>query len=395
MKYAIIIPDGAADEPLEELDGLTPLAAAKTPHMDWIAAHGRIGTVRNIPEGMPPGSDVAMLSVLGYDPTKCYTGRAPLEAAARNVHVAPGEWIFRCNLVTVIEGVMEDHSAGHISTQEAASIIQKLQELLGGTDVNFYCGVGYRNLMTIAADLEVKTTPPHDILAQAVSSHLPAGKGAQQLRKIMERGKTILAESEINAVRRDLGENLATDIWLWGEGKTPTLTPFVDRFSVRCAVITAVDLLRGLCKLIGWDVLEVEGATGLIDTNYTGKAAAAVKALDDYDLVLVHLEGTDEAGHNADAKGKILGLERIDQYIVAPVLQRLKAEDPDWRILILPDHPTPCRLRTHTSAPVPFAIAGKNMEAVTSGPFCETTAEQSDLHVPKGSNLMEYFLTVR
>ena len=290
---------------------------------------------------------------------------------------------------------MEDHSAGQISTQEAGSIIQKLQELVGGADVNFYRGVGYRHLMTIAANLKVKTTPPHDILGQSALSHLPTGKGARQLRKIMERGQTILAESEINAVRRDMGENLATDIWLWGEGKTPTLTPFVDRFGVRCAVVTAVDLLRGLSKLIGWDVLDVEGATGLIDTNYTGKAAAAVKALDEHDLVLVHLEGTDEAGHDADAKGKVLGLERIDQHIVAPVLQRLKAEDQDWRILILPDHPTPCRLRTHTDLPVPFAIAGKGMEPVISGPFCETTAEQSDLHVPKGSNLMEYFLTVR
>ncbi len=290
---------------------------------------------------------------------------------------------------------MEDHSAGHISTQEAASIIQSLQESLGAEDVNFHCGVGYRHLMTIAADLHVKTTPPHDILGKPISNHLPAGKGSERLREIMERGRTVMGESEINAVRRDLGENPATEIWLWGEGTTPTLTPFADRFDVRCAVITAVDLLRGLSKLIGWDVLEVPGATGLVETNYTGKAAAAVKALDEYDLVLVHIEGTDEAGHAADVKSKILGLERIDQHIVAPVLQRLKDEGQDWRILILPDHPTPCHLRTHTSAPVPFAIAGKGVKAVTSGPFCESTAEQSDLHIPRGSNLMEYFLTVR
>ncbi len=395
MKYAIVVPDGAADEPLEELDGKTPLQAAKIPHMDWIAANGRIGTVRNIPEGLPPGSDVAMLSVLGYDPAEFYTGRAPLEAAAQGLSVSPEEWILRCNLVTIIDGMMEDHSAGHITTEEARSLIQTLQAVVAEEDVHFYPGVSYRHLMTIAADLDVHTTPPHDILGQKAKDHLPTGQGADRLREIMASAVDVLAGEEVNAVRRDLGENPATDIWLWGEGKMPHLPSFAEHYGVRAAAITAVDLVRGLAKLAGWDVIDIEGATGLVDTNYAGKTAAAIDALDSYDLVLVHLEGPDEAGHNGDARAKVLGLERIDALVVAPLLERLRAEGEQWRILVLPDHPTPCRVRTHTPAAVPFAIAGIRMEHVYAGPFCEATAEGSDLHIDNGANLMEFFLTVR
>jgi len=395
MKYAIIVPDGAADEPLDELNGKTPLEVARTPNLNWIAQQGRVGTVCNIPEGMPAGSDVAILSLLGYSPTEFYTGRAPLEAAAQGLKVSPQAWIFRCNLVTIIDGIMEDHSAGHITTEEGRSIIAKLQAALDSDGVHFYPGVSYRHLTTIEADLDVRTTPPHDILGQKAKDFLPAGKGATRLLKLMDAGAGLLAEEEINAVRRELGENPATNIWLWGEGKMPQLPSFAERFGVKGAAITAVDLVRGLAKLIGWDVIDVPGATGLVDTNYEGKAAAAGQALDTHDIVLVHLEGPDEAGHNADAKGKILGLERMDEKVVAPILQRLQAEGDEWRILVLPDHPTPCRLRTHTPDAVPFAIAGKRMLHVFSNPFTEAGAREGDLHIDTGASLMEFFLTVR
>jgi len=395
MKYAIVIPDGAADVPLNELGGKTPLEVARKPHADWIAAHGKCGTVCNIPAGMPAGSDVAILSVIGYDPRECYTGRAPLEAAAQGIEVADDEWIFRCNLVTIIEGAMEDHSAGHISTEEAEAIVAELNRSVGGPNVHFHRGVSYRHLMTIRGEFAVKTTPPHDILGQQAASHLPTGKGAEQLRAIMQRGAEILAGHEINTVRRDLGENPATAIWLWGEGKTPHLEPFAKRFGVKAAAITAVDLVRGLAKLIGWDVIEVPGATGYIDTNYAGKGAAAVKALDDHDLVFVHIEAPDEAGHNANAAGKVSAIEQIDKHIVGPLLKRLRAEGQEWRILVLPDHPTPCTVRTHTADPAPFAIAGKRVESVVSEPFTEAAAAESDLHIENGCELMQYFLTVR
>jgi 2,3-bisphosphoglycerate-independent phosphoglycerate mutase len=395
MKYAIIIPDGAADEPLDELDGKTPLEAAAIPNMDWITGHGKCGSVKNIPKSLPCGSDVAILSVFCYDPTECYTGRAPLEAAAQGLKISDDQTIFRCNLVTIVDGVMEDNTAGHISSEEAAAIIRELNRQLGGQNVQFYPGVGYRHLMTCKGDMAVRTTPPHDILGKPIAGAMPTGKGAPLLRTLMERSQQVLANHEINTVRRDLGENPASSIWLWGEGKMPTLKPFAERFGLSGAAITAVDLVRGLAKLIGWDVIEVEGATGYVQTNYAGKGAAAVAAIDSHDLVCVHIEAPDEAGHNADVKGKVYALEQIDKHIVGPVLERLKAEGSDWRILVLPDHPTPCAIRTHTAGAVPFAIAGKRIESVLATPFNETTAAASDLRIARGCELMEYFLTIR
>ncbi len=395
MKYAMIIPDGAADLPLEELDGKTPLAAAETPQIDAVAAMGKCGMVRTIPKSMAPGSDVAILSVLGYDPKKFYTGRAPLEAAAQGIELGPDEWIFRCNLVTIVDGKMEDYSSGHISSEEAAILVDELNRLLGGEQVRFYSGVGYRHLMTYRGDCAVKSTPPHDILTRKIDGYLPKGRGAEMMRTLMDSSRAVLANHEVNVVRRDLGENPATQIWLWGEGKTPKLTPFAERYGLQGAAITAVDLVRGLAKLIGWQVIEVPGATGYVDTNYAGKGQAAVAALDDVDIVCVHIEAPDEAGHSANVAEKVTAIEQIDRHIVGPVLQRLQGEGDEWRILILPDHPTPCALRTHTAEPVPFAIAGKRIEALVSEPFNEETAAASDLHIPRGCELMEYFLTVR
>lgn len=395
MKYAIIIPDGAADLPIEELGGKTAFQAANIPNIDSIAAQGRCGTTCNVPKGMPAGSDVAILSLLGYDPCKYYTGRAPLEAAAQGLEVHPEDWIFRCNLVTIIDGIMEDYSAGHIRSSEASQLIQTLNEKATAPNVRFYPGVGYRHLMTYRGDFDVETIPPHDILGQQVPKFLPKGKGADMLLAIMKQAHELLEKHDINKVRADLGENTANSIWLWGQGKMPNLPSFGELYGKTGATITAVDLVRGVSKLIGWDLIPVEGATGYLDTNYQGKGVAAVRALDKYDIVCVHVEATDEAGHNADATGKVQALEQIDEHIVGPVLERLKAEGDDWRVLILPDHPTPCQFRTHTSEPVPFAIAGKDMSGVIDQPFNEITASDADLHISQGCELMEFFLTVR
>lgn len=397
MKYAIIIPDGAADVPLDELDGRTPLAAANIPNIDGVVAAGKIGTTCNIPDGVPAGSDVAILSLLGYDPKQFYTGRAPLEAAAQGIDVAEDVWVFRCNLVTIIDGVMEDHSAGHISSKEGAAIIGELAARIDAPEVRFHPGVGYRHLMICKGRYNVRTTPPHDILGRKADSYLPSGRGARLLRKLMAESRELLAESEINTVRRELGENPATSIWLWGQGQPPQLVDFAERHGLAGAAITAVDLVRGLAKLIGWDVIEVDGATGYVDTNYAGKGAAAAEALDSYDLVCVHVEAPDEAGHAADPAAKVKAIEQIDRHIVGPVLERLRAEgDGHWRILVLPNHPTPCTVRSHTRQAVPFAIAGAGVQRiVTETSFTEETAAAADLHVAKGWQLMEYFLAVR
>jgi len=392
MKYAIVIPDGAADVPLDELDGKTPLAAAETPNMDWIAAHGRLGMVQSVPPGMDPGSDVAILSILGYSPRQFYTGRAPLEAAARGLQLGPDDWVFRCNFVTVIDGVMEDYSAGHISTKEASALVEELNRLLGRERIRFHPGVSYRHLMTLAGEVNVTTTPPHDILGEPVAAHMPRGPGSEVLATLIQRSEAVLADHEINQVRRDLGENPATHIWLWGGGKMPSLPPFADRFGVTAAAVTAVDLVRGLARLIGWDCIEVPGATGFLDTNYAGKGAAGVQALDEHDLAFVHVEAPDEAAHQADAAGKVRAIEEVDRHVVGPLLERLRKEEAGWRIMVLPDHPTPCVRRTHTPDAVPFAIAGTRVPSILDRPFSEQAAAQSDLEIARGWELMEFFL---
>ena len=392
MKYAIIIIDGAADRPIEELGGRTPLQAAVKPAIDGLARAGQVGTVRTVPEGMYPGSDVAILSLLGYDPRRCYTGRAPLEAAAQGLEVPPGHWIFRCNLVTIADGIMADHSAGHITSEEGSRLVAELNDKLADATFRFYPGVSYRHLATIAADLKVTTTAPHDILGQPYRPHLPTGAGAEKLVSLIERSQAVLENHEINLTRRDLGENPASSIWLWGEGKRPQLEGFAQRFGLSAAVITAVDLVRGIARLTGMDVIDVPGATGYVDTNYIGKGEAAVAALDDHDLVIVHVEAPDECGHNAEPELKTRAIEDIDCHIVAPVLERLRKEGDDWRILVGPDHPTPCAVRTHTADAVPFAMAGKGVTRLASQPLTESAARESGLHVAFGHELMEHFL---
>jgi len=393
MKYALILPDGAADEPIAELEGKTALQAARTPNMDWIATQGRVGTIRTVPSGFLPGSDVATLSVLGYDAKTCYTGRAPLEAIARRITLAPESLVFRCNLVTIVDGEMEDFSAGHISQPEAAKLVADLQEQLGDDRIAFHSGVSYRHLMTMkdAAGIKVECTPPHDILSQPISGHLPTGKGSDLIRSIMQRSEDVLASHEVNQVRCDLGENPATSIWLWGQGPMPKLTSFRERFGVRGAAITGVDLFRGIAMGIGWRMIDVPGATGYFDTNYGGKGEHAVAALDDVDLVAVHVEAPDEAGHNGDVVAKIKAIEQVDEHVVGPLLDKLQRFD-TWRVLCIPDHPTPISKRTHTTTPPPFCMAGDGIVVDRANAFDEAQAEESDFHIDPGHELMEYFL---
>ncbi len=394
MKYVIIIPDGAADMPIEELDGKTPLEAAAIDNINSLANNGRLGLVRTVSEGLHPGSDVAIMSVLGYDPLKYYTGRAPLEAAAMNIKMSDDEIAFRCNLVTIIDGIMEDFSAGHIKTSEACELINLLNNNLQSEGVRFFSGVSYRHLM-LSSEAErfkkLRTTPPHDIIGQKIEKYLPAGSGSDFIISLMKKSQEIFADCEINQVRADLGENPATSIWLWGQGQRPRIKPFREIYGLDGAVITAVDLVRGLGRLIGWQIIDVEGATGYIDTNYAGKAQAAIETLDSVDIVAIHIEAPDEAGHNGDYESKIYALEQIDRYIVLPVKEKLESLG-DWRMLILPDHPTPVALKTHTADFVPFLIAGNDIAPNGANSFSENQANKVGLKIDIGWQLMEYFL---
>jgi len=391
-KYAIIVPDGAADEPLEQFGNRTVIEAARTPNMDKISTQGRQGLVQTIPENMEPGSDVAQMSLLGYNPQRFYTGRAPIEAVARNIQLSENDWVFRCNLITISDGKIADHSAGHISTEEAAKLITELNEQLGNENFRFYSGVSYRHLLVFKKhDFDVQTHPPHDHIGTAIEKILPRGKGAELLIDLMARSQQLFIGHDVNKVRNDLGENPVSSIWLWGQGRKARLESFKKRFGVTGAAITAVDLARGLSRLVGFDTIDVPGATGFVDTNYQGKGSAAVEALDKYDLVFVHIEGPDEAGHNGNAEMKKKAVEQIDKHIIGPVLEALQKYQ-SWRILVLPDHPTPIASKAHSSDPVPFAMAGSGVTGILHAPFSESNAAKSGFRIENGFELMEYFL---
>ena len=395
MKYAIVIMDGAADEPLPELAGRTILEKAHIPNTDWISTHGRQGLVQTVPEGMPPASDVAIMSLLGYDPKKCYPGRAPLEAVAQGIETAPSDWIFRCNLVTVADGMMRDHSAGHIDDVQARQLIDSLNEQLGNEEITFYAGVRYRHLMVHrAGQFEMELAPPHEILDEPIAKYMPHGRHGKELKRIMETAAQILGEHEVNKVRRDLNENPATHIWLWGQGHKTQLDSFRQRFGVSAAVITAVDLLRGLAALMGLKEVHVDGATGFIDTNFAGKGQAAIEALHDHDLVIVHVEAPDEASHSGSIETKVQAVEQIDRHIVGPLLETMKKLDA-WRIMVLPDHPTPIRTRAHSGEAVPFAMAGDGVSGVLNEPYSEANSQRTGFRIERGHELMEYFLNAR
>jgi len=384
MKHALIIIDGAADEPLAELGGKTPLEAADLPAMDRLAREGILGTARTCPPGLPCGSDVAIMSVIGYDPAVYYTGRAPLEAAARAVPLSDTDWVFRANTVTIADGLMKDNTAANIDQADAEKIMALLNRELGGPEIEFHAGVGYRNLLVVRKPMDISTTPPHDILDRPVAGFLPRGASAPLLIDMYERSRALLSRTPVGPA--------ANAVWFWGEGRKPRLESFRDRYGLSAAAITAVDLVRGLARLAGWDVVEVPGATAYFDTNYGGKGEHAVAALADHDLVCVHVEAPDEAGHKGDPREKIRALENIDRRIVGPLLEALGRSASGWRLLLLPDHPTPCAIRTHTHDPVPFAVAGSDLKRGAGRAFTEDEARRTGVFVEEGHTLMRRFV---
>ena len=360
MKFIILQGDGMADYPLDVLGGKTPLEAARTPNMDWLAARGVYGLAHVIPKGFPPGSDVGNMSIMGYDPAVYHTGRSPLEAASMGVTLGPKDIAFRCNLITLTghgsDTVMEDFTAGHITTEEARTIIADLAGALGGDGIEFYPGVSYRHLMVWRNGKEkMQTTPPHDITDQKISGFMPAGDGADRLLKLMEASQAVLADHPVNQTRRTQGQRSATSIWLWGQGRAPALPPLTKRFGIKGGVISAVDIIHGLGVYAGLQRIVVPGITGFLDTNYRGKGEYGVKSLENNDFVFIHVEATDEAGHMGDVEKKIQALEDFDEKVVGTVLKGM-AHRRDWRVLLMPDHPTAIALKTHVSDPVPFVL---------------------------------------
>lgn len=398
MKYAIVIPDGCADEPQESLGGRSPLAAANLPNIDAVTAAGRIGRANNVPPSLPAGSDVATLSLLGYDPMTHYTGRAPLEAAAQGIKLGPNDWAIRCNLVTIENQEMRSFTAGQISSAEARGLLTTAQEELGTANLEFRPGVSYRNLLiyragkgTVPFTVDTRTTPPHDLTDKSVLDDYPRGPGGELLNELMSETVKLFAEHPVNVARRQRGEPVATNVWLWGQGSVPSLVPFLELHGKQGVMITAVDLLRGLATLLGWRRLEVDGATGYLDTDYAAKGRAAIDVLDETDLVCVHVEAPDEASHEGDTEAKIEALQQIDQHIVGPLHEALKAQG-EYRILVSPDHPTPLRTKTHSHGFVPFAMAGTGIEADAASTYDEETASKSDLAFAEGWQLMQTFL---
>lgn len=396
MKFIIIVPDGMYDHPVEELGNKTPLEAAHTPNMNYLAQHGVTGMVATIPEKMPPGSDIGNMAILGYDPLKYHTGRAPLEAANQNIILKDNEIAIRCNLVTVVDNKMVDYSAGHISTKEADILIQSLNQELKNDSLRFVTGKSYRHLLIMKVDdpktyFSIKTTPPHDILNKNIKSYLPKGKEADVLINLIEKSKGIFANHSVNQVRVDLKENPATQIWLWGQGTKPNLPPFEKKFGLKGSIISAVDLVAGIGKLAHLDIIDVPGATGYYDTNYLGKAEYALKSLKQKDFVYIHIEAPDEAGHNGDVKAKVEAIENIDKHVVGTILNYFGEHD-EVRILVLPDHPTPVKIRTHTHEPVGYVMFGKGVIPDGSTEYTETSTKAKGVKFESGAELTEYFL---
>jgi len=375
-----------ADLPLEVLGGRTPLQAAEKPNMDRLARQGRSGLARTVPEGFAPGSDVANLSVLGYDPAECYTGRAPLEAAAMNVHLGPDDIAFRCNFVTIDNGLMKDYSAGHISTEEGQELIEALAPLMPGQ--RLYPGVSYRNLLVLQAGARAECTPPHDISGQPVEEHLPRGQDSELLVALMEAARPVLERHQVNRRRIAAGKRPANAIWLWGQGPAPAMPSFAEKYGLSGAMISAVDLLKGIGRYAGLKVIDVPGATGNIDTNYQGKVDAALEALKSRDFVYLHIEAPDEAGHEGEIDLKVRAIELFDEKVVGPVLQALEKSGEDWRVLLMPDHATPISIKTHSSDPVPFTIAGSGIEPDEVERFDELAAQRGEYGLVEATELV-------
>ena len=401
MKYIIIHGDGMADWPCDELGGKTPLEAANKPNMDLLATRGELGLVATIPAGMPSGSDVGTMTMLGYDPARYHTGRAPIEAASQGIEMAPDDVVFRMNLVSLKPGaddalVMDDFTAGHITTEEGAAIVADLRAQLSDDEIEFHSGVSYRHLMVWhGGPAATHLTPPHDITGKPAGPHLPQGDGAERLRKIMERAAAILREHSVNHARAAAGKPAATSVWFWGQGRRPAVPTLKERFGIEGSVISAVDLVNGLGRLAGLERITVPGATGFLDTDYAAKARYGLKSLERHDFLLLHIEAPDEAGHMGRADLKREAIERIDELIIGPLLRDLPALG-DFRLLLMPDHATPCKLKTHSNEPVPFAMLGaSSSKGNVARRYTEAEAARSGVAVTDGYRLIESLLATR
>ena len=398
MKTILLVCDGMGDLPLEKLDGRTPLEAAKTPFLDALAKQGKVGLARTIPKGFVPASDVGNMAVMGYDPHKYYSGRGPLEAANMGVQLSDEDVAFRCNLVTVDGDTLVDYSAGHISSEEAATLINHLAKQLNAATPKFYPGIRYRHLAVfndpvLKKDL-LKTTcePPHDFIGWKLSDHLPKGPAAQRLVDLMEASKRILQSHEINQVRIDLRENPGNMIWLWGQGESVMMPTFRERWGITGSVISAVDLVKGAGRLAGLEVLDVPGATGYYDTNYAGKAECALNSLKKNDFVFVHVEAADEAGHNGDLRQKVAAIENFDKHIVGAIVGEMKKRK-HFRVMVIPDHQTLVEKRTHAADPVPVLIYGEGISSNGAESFSESQAKATGWMVEKAYELLPRLLT--
>ena len=403
MKYVMLVGDGMGDVPIAELGGRTVLAAARTPAMDRLAREGELLLVRTVPEGFPPGSDVANLSLLGYEPQECYTGRAPLEAASMGVEIGPGELAFRCNLVTVdfqADGsvTMRDYSAGHISTPESARLIRAIQERCAPAGIRFHAGISYRHLMVLRGEAPaIDTVPPHDHMDRDVTTFYRRYLQAEPLRTVMECSRQVLAEHPVNRERVGRGQRPANAIWLWGEGGSPAMEPLRTRFGIRGSLVSAVDLLKGIGVCAGLEVPEVEGATGYLDTNYEGKVAAALASLERGDFVLVHVEAPDEAGHQGNLAAKSRAIEDFDARIVAPMVRALEQRGEPFRLVVTMDHYTPLSRRTHEDWPVPMLLYDSRHPGQGSGlPYTEEdvhrAVRESGLELESGAAFFDRFI---
>jgi 2,3-bisphosphoglycerate-independent phosphoglycerate mutase len=404
MKYVIVIPDGAADAPQASLGNRTPFQAARTPALDALAAAGRVGLTNHVPDSLPPGSEVACMSLMGYDPLTYFTGRAPLEAAAQGIVLGPHDWAVRCNLVTIAGQTMDDFTAGHVSTAEATELLAACQQGLAADFPDlaaawtFTPGVSYRNLLIHRGgggpapfDGSLRATPPHDLMDKPVVDDFPRGTGSRLLSEIMSHSADWLRDHPVNRARVAAGRRPATHVWLWGVGRAPAFEPFTEKYGMSGTMITAVDLLRGLAALAGWKRLEVPGATGYLDTDYAAKGRAAIAELGTADLVCVHVEAPDEASHQGDAAAKVKAIEEIDAKIVGPLVAHL-ATLGDHRMLVCPDHPTFISTKTHSRGPVPFVMAGSGIAASGQRTYDEAAAAASAARIEPGWRLMGEFL---
>jgi 2,3-bisphosphoglycerate-independent phosphoglycerate mutase len=408
VKYIVIVGDGMADRPIQALGGKTPLQVAHKPTIDALAQKSRMGMIQTIPPNLPPGSDVGALSILGYNPNQFLTGRAPLEAAAHGLDLKPGEVAFRCNLVSLSSDkaefspkthnapLMEDYSAGNIDTHEARELIHCLQKNLGDEEIQFYPGVGYRHLMVWkAGSLHLSCTPPHDIPHQPIGNHLPSGPAAEKLWSLMTQAAVLLAEHPINVERRRKGQKPANSIWFWGQGTCPKMPSFREKHNLSGCLVSAVDLARGIGRLLGLEVLSVPGLTGYLDTNYMGKVQHSMSALREVDFAYIHIEAPDEASHKGKVEDKVKAIEDLDEFVVAEVLRQTKTLGlGDFRLLFLADHATPVEMKVHTSEAVPFLLFDSREPFPSPYPRYDefVSKTQPSLLIENGFQLMPMFL---